>query len=162
VKFLIAVCAGVALAGCSLNPLGAGRGRLSVDPRLQVVMDYIDRETWIHPMVGKPLGQWVRDHAADLVVSDDVAPYAVAWTLVRERRIAVAPLYITSDAATVPLLAAVVLHEVRHLEGYRHGCANGFDDVDATGAWAVHALYAEHIGHQELSDGINSARIGCK
>jgi hypothetical protein len=69
-----------------------------------------------------------------------------------------------SSPHDVRVAAAILVHEARHAEGYRHTCPDQRRDrtVDEGGAWAVHAAWLRHMGDNATANSITTLDIGCQ
>jgi len=130
----------------------ASDGGFSYPEELKPVIEFLDRETWIHPLIGEPFGPWLRKYTLKIVLDPTIPP---AYRAVADHATHV--IYWRPDMpneVNIPIAAkaAIIVHEGRHLQGYRHSCAgkDGYDTSDETmeegGAVAVHVIFLEHFG----------------
>jgi hypothetical protein len=69
-----------------------------------------------------------------------------------------------SSPHDVRVAAAILVHEARHAQGYRHTCPDQRRDrtFDEGGAWAVHAAWLRHMGDNATANSISTLDIGCQ
>lgn len=147
------------------TPSGVEPGAAFVVPAvLQPVMEALDAETWIHPLIGEPMGQWVRRNLAGIVM-DDTLPATVGARFDRTTHLLHWQPRDTPATLTVPSLVGVLLHEARHGQGYLHSCGSAALSHDRTmeegGAFAVQILYLEHETLLHEAAFLRRDYIGC-
>jgi len=142
-------------------PSGAEPGTTFVVPTvLQPVMDAIDRDPWIHPLIGEPMGAWVRQNIAGIVM-DASLPATTGATFDRETHLLHWQPRNTPATHGIVKLAGIILHEARHGQGYRHDC-DGHDRAMADGgAFAVQILYLEQQQFSGEAAQLRRDYIGC-
>lgn len=160
-KYLIVLVA-LLLAGCGTgNPLSAtptAPTSLTVPIELQPVIAALDADPWIHPLLGEPMGIWVRRYIHTIRFDDTVTPPNAAHVYLAQRTIGWQA-YDPVDLTDMPLSVAMVLHEARHVEGYPHTCGNFDRTMEEGGAYAVQILYLEHAGYQPAASALRASSI---
>lgn len=157
-KVASAVASGVILSACS-SPIAPTAAR---PPELDAVFAFMDADPWVHPLLGEPIGLWVRRQLAgvsihiDPSLSGDVGARANMKT--RE-------LFWQPNTLQVRS-ASMLLHEARHFQGYRHTCGDfdlaGDRTMDEAGPYAVQIVYLEHAGEPSLAHWLRETYIGCR
>lgn len=149
VAFVVVVLL-VLLAGCSASPVAPSRVAPgpSVDARLMLAWDTaraLPAGAWT---AGRPVAAWLDSLPIVAIIVDDLPEGISANWTPSERVIRVN----TAIADNPPaVLAAILIHEGRHAEGFGHTC--GFKDATFSelGAWAVHALAMDALGLNSAS-----------
>jgi hypothetical protein len=118
------------------------------------------------PLLGLPAGAWVRNRVRGIVIDHDL-PAAVRARCCEEDRMihwSTGWLPDPQNVDDVRFAAAIIMHEARHAEGYRHTCPDARRDrtVEEGGAWAVHAAWLQHAGDTATAGMILAADIGCR
>ncbi len=145
-------------AGCA-NPL-APSAEFTYPRELQPVMALLDADPWIHPLIGEPTGRWVRRHVRAIEMSDRVAPHG-ALAHFESGRVLWNPA-VTPNTQIVETMVSMLIHEARHLQGFRHTCANNNDrTIEEAGAYAVQILWLEHYGWLGQANDLRYYKIGC-
>lgn len=154
------------LSACTSSPIGpSAQSTFSYPPELAPVIELIDADPWIHPLIGEPSGQWARRYVRRIeldpaLVSESLrAKYdhgsgVIYWS----------PQYTPTNSMSAQILAGLLLHEARHGQGYRHSCPNkaGADrTVEEGGAVAVELAWLEHHALHESAAHLRRSAIGC-
>lgn len=122
------------------------------------VMAALDAETWIHPLIGEPMGTWVRRHTQEITFDSTIAPGFIAWAY-PNRTIGWNTAYVEFPAKDIELSVAYLLHEVRHNQGFAHTCGNFDRTMQEGGAFAVQILYLEHKGFTAAASALRASSI---
>lgn len=147
------------------TPSGVKPGTAFVVPAvLQPVMEALDAETWIHPLIGEPMGAWVRRNLAGIVM-DETLPASVGGRFDRTTHLLHWQPRDTPATLTITSLVGMLLHEARHGQGYLHSCGSAALSHDRTmdegGAFAVQILYLEQQQFRDEADRLRQNYIGC-
>lgn len=127
---------------------------------LQPVLAYLDSSDWRSPLIGDVVpGVYVRRHVRQIVFDDTIPADVAAWAEYNTGRIRWRPTYVPPSHA-VRSLAALLLHEARHLHGFRHSCDPNDLTLEEGGPWAVQILFLDYYGVSEAS-WLRTNRIGC-
>lgn len=158
---------GLLLSACSSSPTSPSTAPAAFrfPPEMAPVIRQLDNDPWMHPLLGQSLGTYVRTHVKeirfDATIKPPVLAYAYTDGIIGWQAYDPLPTYDTHDVA---LSVGYVLHEARHIQGYRHTCGDDTHDrtFEEGGAWAVHITYLEHAGFPIQADAIRKAFIGCR
>jgi hypothetical protein len=159
----------VLLSACAASPVAPSQQpAFYYPPALQPVIALIDRDPWIHPLIGEPAGVWVRRYVRGIEIDPSLlnVPHGAQYHW--ERRVILwSPRELDTEFEwRIMELAGLLLHEARHGEGYRHTCPDGIRDrsMNEGGAFAVQILWLEHWNHSHLNaiaGGYRQYFIGC-
>lgn len=167
---VIVLLALATLAGCGAasNPVGPDSvaTHFDVPGFLAPSLALIDADTRAVPMLNEPAGTWLRRVARGVVV-DATLPATVRAQCCRSDRLIRWSTGWTPDVDNprdVRLAAAILVHEGRHGEGFRHTCPDNQRDrtFEEGGAWALHATWLRHMGDATTADSIAAYDIGCR
>lgn len=146
--------------GCSNALAPSEQGRFAFPPELAPVIDHIDADPWIHPLIGKPAGVWMRQHLRGIRmdpsrVGGAVYEYKTGWVLWTPTDL--------PGTIEIDILASIVLHEARHGAGWRHTCRDTRGDrtMEEGGAQALQILWLERNGPHHWATYLRETRIGC-
>lgn len=93
------------------------------------------------PWAGTTVGEWATTTAAfEMRVRDISDDYAAQY---KDGKIWVHP---NSLSMHVDEIAAFLVHELRHADGYRHDCSGNRDKEFGVGPWSVHIMMLEYFG----------------
>ncbi len=160
----------VTLAGCrtASNPAAPDRvdTHFAVPDFLAPSLALIDADTRPVPMLNEPGGVWLRRVTRGVVV-DAALPVTVRAQCCRADGLIRWSTGWTPDVDNprdVRLAAAILIHEGRHGEGFRHTCPDNQRDrtFEEGGAWALHATWLRHMGDQATAESIATYDIGCR
>lgn len=138
----------------------------SVPHVLRPSLALIDLDERPLPFVGEPPGNWFRRTVRGVQIDHSLPANVRAQCCGSDLVIRWSPGWMPDPANPddVRVAAAILIHEARHAEGYRHTCPDQRRDrtFDEGGAWAVQASWLRHMGDDRTADSIASLDIGCK
>lgn len=148
----VLAAAGTACAGSPAAPSPATAPRqaaIAVAPELQAAWDLLratpGRPAW------SPNDATIADWLAHVPIARiDVGPLAVGISgyAYADGRIVVNDQILQSRT---PVLAAILAHEARHVDGSRHGCGTKDQTFGELGAWAIHVLTLELLHEDAIA-----------
>ena len=157
-------------AGCAgaPSPLAPNAVFATFDapPFLASSIALIDADDRPIPIVGEAAGTWLRRTVRGVIMDPDLPADVRAQCCGPDRLIRWSTGWQPDPdrADDARIAAAILLHEARHAEGYRHTCPDQRRDrtFDEGGAWAVHAAWLRHMGDAVTADSITASDIGCR
>jgi hypothetical protein len=144
----LAVVASIALAGCAVSPLApapsAPAPTQSSDPHIEAALNLILTTSKPLPWTGgSGADWWAHTGVTGIKVQSLSADGSIRAQCCTDGEITLDPASLT---LTPVELAAVLMHEARHAEGYRHTCGSMDQSFAEGGAWAISAMTYEWLG----------------
>jgi hypothetical protein len=147
------VLAAFALAGCTVSPVAPQASApgpaptQSADPHIEAALSLILTTPAPLPWTGgSAAAWWAHTGVTGIKVQSLSADGSIRAQCCTGGEITVDP---TSLTLTPVELAAVLMHEARHAEGYRHTCGSMDQSFAEGGAWAVSAMAYEWLGEPD-------------
>jgi hypothetical protein len=147
-RLALAVVASVALTGCTVSPVApassAPAPTQSSDPHIEAALQLILTTSTPLPWTGGSAADWwAHTGVTGITVQPISADGSIRAQCCTNGEITIDP---TSLTLTPVELAAVLMHEARHAEGYPHTCGSMDQSFAEGGAWAISAMTYEWLG----------------
>jgi hypothetical protein len=165
IAFVHALAACGAVAGSPIAP-DAGSDDWIVPEVLKPAVALIDSDDRAAPFLGEPAGVWLRRVVRGVQIDSSLPAHVRAQCCGSDRMIRWSTGWLpdVNRPDDVRVAAAILVHEARHAQGYRHTCPDQRRDrtFNEGGAWAVQAAWLRHMGDHRTADSITAADIGCE
>jgi hypothetical protein len=146
-------------------PAGGGP-HFSIPAALEASIALIDSDLRPVPIINESAGAWLRRQIKGVVLDSALPSGVRAQCCGADRIVHWSTEWMPDPASShdVRVAAAILIHEARHAEGYRHSCPDQRRDrtFDEGGPWAVHATWLRHAGDERTADSITVWDIGCR
>lgn len=161
--FTVSACGSVS-SPTAPEPVSAGEW--VVPDVLTASLALIDSDTRPVPVIGRPAGAWLRETVRGVRIDASLPSHVRAQCCGSDRMIQWSAAWLPNpnNADDVRIAAAILVHEARHAEGFRHTCPDQRRDrsFEEGGAWAVHSAWLRHMGDNHTADSIATSDIGCR
>ena len=162
----ILVASGCSAGAASPTAPGSVDAEFVVPDVLVASLALIDADDRPVEFLNEAGGPWIRRTVRGVVLDSNMPAGVRAQCCGSDRLIHWSTGWLpnTSSPHDVRVAAAIMVHEARHAQGYRHTCPDQRRDrtFDEGGAWAVHAAWLRHMGDPATANSISTLDIGCQ